>query len=395
MYKLVKTKAIIDGNNPNPLYNGCILIKDGLIERVGHIDDFGALVNHAEVVDLSECYILPGLIDSHTHLSIVPSLGNQLDQMKLPGSKNILRSMPNINKSLASGVTTMRIMGEEHFIDIEIKEAINKKLIQGPRLLVSGRGIVASNGHGAAITVSDGEDEIRKHSRENLAMGADLLKAFVTGGVSSSGKGLDYCSYSRKELAVIVEEAERVGKYVAAHAHGGKGVDLCIEEGVRTIEHGALLTESQIDRIIKNDMWIIGTFSILFHPTGIEYTDFKVPEIKEKVLRTREVVESTFHHVIHSNAKLALGTDSMHGLISYEMECLVKFGANSFQAIQAVTKHAAQACQIEDKAGTLESGKWADFIGVKQNPLENVKHLNHVQVVYKEGEEVAKRSPTA
>lgn len=132
MYKLIKTKAIIDGNNSNPLYNGCILIKNGLIEKVGHINDFGDLVNNAEVVDHSNYYILPGLIDSHTHLSIVPSLGNQLDQMRLPGQKNILRSIPNIHKSLASGVTTMRIMGEEHFIDIDIKEAIQNRLIQGP-----------------------------------------------------------------------------------------------------------------------------------------------------------------------------------------------------------------------------------------------------------------------
>lgn len=392
MYKFIKTKAIIDGINSEPLFNGCILIKDGYIESIGQISDFGAIEDKASVVDLSDYYVLPGLIDSHTHLSIVPSEGNQIEQMKLPGMKNILRSIPNIDKNLASGVTTMRIMGEEHFIDIELKEAINRGLIQGPRLLVSGRGIVASNGHGAAHTLSDGTEEIRKHSRQNLAKGADLLKLFVTGGISSSGKGLDYCSYSSQEIAVAVEEAERVGTYVAAHAHGGLGIDRCIEEGVRTIEHGAFLTEKQIEKIIKKDLWLIGTFSILYHQTGIEYTDFRNPEIKEKVLRAREIVGSTFQKVIDSNANLALGTDSMHGLLGYELECLVNFGASNFKAIQSVTKNAARACQIEDKAGTLESGKWADFICLRENPLEDIKHLSNVEYVYKEGEEVINQS---
>jgi imidazolonepropionase-like amidohydrolase len=389
MYKLIKSKALIDGTGEQPIQNGCILIKDGIIERVGRLEEFGEKIEEYQIIDLSDYYVLPGLIDSHNHLSIVPSQGNQLAQMRLPGTTNILRSMPNINKSLASGVTTMRIMGEEHFIDLDIKDAINNKLIRGPRLLVSGRGLVASNGHGVALTISDGEEEIRKHSRQNLARGADLLKLFVTGGVSSSRGGLDFCSYTRKEIAAAVEESERAGTYTAAHAHGGKGLDLCIEEGVRTIEHAAFITEKQIDGVISNGAWIIGTFSILFHPTGIEQTDFNVPEIREKVLRAREVTAENFNRVIKSGANLALGTDSMHGLINYEMECLVNFGANPMQAILAVTKNAAKACKIEDKVGTIEIGKTADFIAVKQNPLDDIKHLKDVEVVYKEGEKVS------
>jgi imidazolonepropionase-like amidohydrolase len=389
MYKFIKSKALIDGTGKNPIPNGCMVIKDGIIEKVGRLEEFGEEIKDYPIIDLSDDYVLPGMIDSHNHLSIVPSQGNQLAQMRLPGTTNILRSIPNINKSLTSGVTTMRIMGEEHFIDMEIKDAINKKLIQGPRLLVSGRGLVASNGHGVALTVSDGEEEIRKHSRQNLARGADLLKLFVTGGVSSSSGGLDFCSYTGKEIATAVEEAERGGKYVAAHAHGGKGLDLCIEEGVRTIEHGAFISEKQVDGVIKKDLWIIGTFSILFHPTGIEETDFNVPQIREKVLRAREVTAENFNRVIKSGANLALGTDSMHGLISYELECLVNFGANPMQAIMAVTSNAAKACKIEDKAGTLERGKMADFIAVKQNPLDDIKHLKYVEAVYKEGEKVS------
>mgnify|MGYP001371619310 CR=1 FL=1 len=388
MQKFIKTKALLDGTGQQPIPRGCMLISDGMIQEVGKLEDFGNKVNEYEVVDLSEFFVMPGLINSHTHLSIVPGEGNQLAQMRLPGTTNILRSIPNISKDLHSGVTTSRIMGEENFIDVEIRDAIHKKLIVGPRLLVSSRGLVASNGHGVALTVSDGEDEIRKHARQNLARGADFLKLFVTGGVSSTSGGLDFCSYTRNEIAVAVEEAERMGTYVAAHAHGGKGLDYCIEEGVRTIEHAAFISEEQLDKVVKKNLWIIGTFSILFHPEGIEKNDFRIPEIREKVLRAREVVAANFSRVIASGANLALGTDSMHGFIQYELECLMTFGATAMQAIVAATQNAAKACRIEEKAGTIERGKFADFIALAENPLEDLKHLRNIAAVYKDGDKV-------
>jgi len=126
----------------------------------------GDIPNNTEIIDLTDYYLMPGLIDCHTHLSIIPGQGNQLEQMRLLASINILRSIPNLYRDLKSGVTTMRIMGEEHYIDVDIKNAINEGLIQGPRLLVSGIQIVASNGHGLALTASDGEAEIRKLSRQ-------------------------------------------------------------------------------------------------------------------------------------------------------------------------------------------------------------------------------------
>lgn len=386
MYTLVKSKALIDGTGRGPIPNGCILYCDGVIREVGRYEEFGSNIADYKVIDLSDSYILPGLINSHTHLSIVPAEGNQLAQMRLPAATNILRSMPNIRKDLESGVTTMRIMGEEHFMDIEMKEGIKKKWISGPRLLVSGRGLVATNGHGAAITVSDGKEEIRKHGRQNLAKGADFLKIFATGGVSSTSGSLDFCGYTYEEIATVVEEAERVGTYVAAHAHGGKGLDWCLEAGVRTIEHAAFITEEQVDKVIQKDGWIIGTFSILFHPTGIEQTDFHIPAIREKVLQAREVAAANFQRVIASGANLALGTDSMHGMINYEMECLVNFGATPKQAIQAVTGHAAKACRVEKTVGTLEVGKAADFIALKNNPLDDIRHMRNVEYVYKDGE---------
>lgn len=387
MRTLIKAKGVIDGNGQALIKNGYLLIENGVIEEVGTLTDE---VNNraADILDYSHSYVMPGMIDAHTHLSIVPGDGNQLEQMRLPAATNVLRSMPNIKRNLSSGVTTMRIMGEEHFIDIEIKNAIQRGLIEGPGLLVSGKGLVASNGHGVALTTTDGEEEVRKQARLNFAEGADFIKLFVTGGMSSAKTSVDFCSYSRREIATAVQEAERMGSYAAAHAHGGKGLDLCIEEGVRTIEHAAFITEKQLENLMEKDLWIIGTFSILFHPTGIEKSDFSVPAIRDKVLRARETVAETFSKVLSYRPNLALGTDSMHGLLHYDAECLVNFGASTAYAIQSVTKNAARALRLEGKVGTLEKGKLADFIVLKNNPLEDIKHLKDVTHVFKEGVKV-------
>jgi imidazolonepropionase-like amidohydrolase len=279
-------------------------------------------------------------------------------------------------------------MGEEHYIDIYLKRAIKAGYLIGPRLLVSGKQIVASNGHGVALTTADGEAEIRKLARRNLAMGADLIKIFVTGGVSSPGTALSFFSYTPQEVEAAVEEAKRAGTYVAAHAHGGRGLDICIEKGVRTIEHGAFVESDQIEYMKSKDMWIVGTFSILFHPEGIEKADFATPKIREKVFQAREVVAKNWRNVIASGLNFALGTDSMHGMMGFEAEYLRTFGASEHQAIQAVTRDAARACGIETQFGTLEEGKIADFVAVPGDPLKDIKNLQKVTAVYMGGNKV-------
>lgn len=388
MRKLVKSKQLIDCTGRQTIEKGCILINGNLIEAVGKLEEFEGIEN-IDILDYSNYYIIPGLIDSHTHLSITPSEGSQIAQMKMPGQRNILRSIPNIKKSLKSGVTTMRIMGEENHIDIDLKNAIEEQLIEGPRLLVSGIGIAATHAHGAALTFSDGVEGIRKTARANFAKGADLLKIFITGGVSSTTGGLNYYTYSLEEIKTAVDEADRVGKYVAAHAHGGKGVDLCIEAGIRNIEHGCQLNEEQIEKIVKHNMWITGTFTILLHSEGIEKTDMKNnPIIREKILKARETVADTYKKIIQSGAKVTLGTDSMHGYLYYEAKCYRELGASTEEALLAVTKKAAESCCIDNQLGTLEKGKLADFVILGKNPLEDISNLKYVTAVYKEGKEV-------
>jgi imidazolonepropionase-like amidohydrolase len=385
LFKLVKCKSLIDGTGAPAVAGACLLIEDDRIADIGVQTAFKDLPPGTAIIDLDNSYVMPGLINAHTHLSLVPGKGNQPAQKRLPPGINVLRSVPNLLKDVYSGVTTTRIMGEENYIDIDFKKAIDGGIVNGPRIITAGIALSASHSHGVGLRPADGKQEIRKLARQNLAQGADFIKLFATGGASSPGKALHSCPYSREEIAAAVEEAERAGTYVAAHAHGGTGLDLCIEEGVRTIEHGAFIHEKQLNEIIRKNLWIVGTFSILFHPEGIEGTDFSIPLIKSKVLRAREAAAENFARIIKSGANLAIGTDSVHGEMPYEMEKLVEFGASTMQAIQAATKNAARVCRVEDTAGTLEVGKSADFIALAKDPLENISHLRTITEVYIRG----------
>src|SRR5262249_36558496 len=157
------------------------------------------------------------------------------------------------------GTTTMRVMGEEHFLDMDVRDAVEAGTIIGPRLLVAGRGLAANNGHGRALTSYDGVDEVRRGARENLRRGANHVKIFVTGGVSSPGGTATASAYTRAEIRAAVEEADRVGTYAAAHAHGGPGLRLAVEEGVATVEHGALAGDEDIALMIERGVWLICT----------------------------------------------------------------------------------------------------------------------------------------
>ncbi len=391
MPKLIKSKAIITGTKQKIIPEGWILIEDGIISKTGNQIDLKKLTREEtkDIQDLSDYYIMPGLIDAHTHLSIIPGLGNQIEQLKLPSDRNILRSIPNLYKNLVSGVTTMRVMGEENYIDIEIKKASAEGLVKSPRILASGIGIASINAHGAANTFTDGEVEIQKQIRKNFAKGADHVKIFVTGGISTPNSTLLHSSYSKKEIKTAVEEAARVGSYVAAHAHGGKGLDLCIENGVRTIEHGAYLDKKQLEKMIEQEQWLVSTQAILFHEEGIEKSDFSNLLIKNKVLKARKVIRNNFTKILKSKINLTVGTDSMHGLLWFELKFLTDNGYSTHQAVEAATSKAAKACQIDDMLGTLTPGKIADFIVLKENPLADIKALSKVDQVYKSGELVA------
>ena len=195
-------------------------------------------------------FVMPGLIDAHTHITVRPGFGDQVGQLMAPIERQAIRGVANLRRMLRSGVTTARIMGEERWLDVAFKEEVAKGEVLGPRLVISTRMITQSNGHGRALSAFDGVDEVRKAARDNLYHGADFIKLFITGGVSSSrGGGITAASYSLRGDAGRGRGGGAEGTYVAAHAIGGPGIRLGVEAGIRTIEHGNMATADDLAAI--------------------------------------------------------------------------------------------------------------------------------------------------
>jgi imidazolonepropionase-like amidohydrolase len=383
--KVVRADWVWTGLEDEAIRDGMVILDGDKIAKVGPYDP-AALTDSMELIERPGEFVMPGLIDAHTHITINPGMGNQIGQLHDPIEIQTMWGVQNLRAMLDSGVTTARIMGEERWLDVTFKNQINKGYVAGPKLIVSTRPISQSNGHGRALSAFDGVDEIRKGSRENLYGGAEFLKMFITGGVSSTrGGGLLKASYSREEVRVCVEEAERSGTYVGAHAIGGPGIRLAVEEGVRTIEHATLATDDDIKLFETNQPWVVLTQAIMMHPTGIEQGDKDNPFIMEKLHAARAQAGERLTAIVGSSAKISIGTDSMHGLFPFEMEMLVKWGMSPVNALRAGTIRAAEVCQIESKTGTLEPGKAADVISVAGNPLEDIKDAARTRIVIKDG----------
>ena len=381
---VLRCGTLFDGTGADPVPGGVVVIDDGRIVAAGPAEGI-AVPPAARLIDLGGRFVMPGLVDAHSHISIVPGQGDQIGQLRRPPVPQALQATANLRRDLAAGTTTMRVMAEEHFLDVEVREAIQAGVIPGPRLLCATRGITASNGHGRALSSFDGVDAVRRGVRENFARGADHVKLFATGGVSSAATTLSAPGYSREEIRAAVEEAERVGKYAAAHAHGGPGLRIAVEEGVATIEHGALASEEDVALMIERRAWLVCTFSILFHPDGIERGDASRPAIMEKVRWARGVVGENFPRILKSGVRFAVGTDSMHGQMAFELETLVRFGVPPGEALLAATRRGAEACRVEREVGTLEPGKRADLIAVEGNPLRDIAEVRRVVFVMTDG----------
>ena len=376
----IKARRVIDGTGRPPIERGVVVVEGDRIAAVGRELDVPT-PDGAEVIDCGAMTLLPGLVDAHSHASIVPGLGDQIGQLRQGPAPQLLRAVQNLRTDLRSGATTMRVVGEEHFIDIELRAAIAEGRLPGPRLRVATRPITARNGHGAALTFSDGEDEIRKHIRENVAMGADLIKLFMTGGTSSKGTATRWYAYTPHEVQVTVEEAHRNNKPVAVHAHGGPGVKICIDAGVDTIEHGKLCELDDFVAMRKRGTWLVTNNAVSGHPDGIEKGDAHVPSIMAKLKEARAKSRDTFRCVLESGVQWALGTDSMHGLMWWEIAQVVEWGADRHDAILAATRRAAEAIGMGSEVGSLEPGKLADVIGVDGNPLEDIACLRRVGLI--------------
>ncbi|CAG0990840.1 hypothetical protein ANRL3_02764 [Anaerolineae bacterium] len=382
---LLKAKWLIDGTGRAPIANGRVLVADGVIAAVGEPNNVPTPPG-IQVLDIGDGTLLPGLIDVHSHLSLDMSRGDVEAQLKEQESDRLIRGVEILRRNLKAGITTMRLCGESrNFIDVTCKRAVEDGRLYGPRLLVSGKALSPSHGHGVSAGV-DGVEDVRLAVRQNIRAGADLIKILVTGGIAGKHESPFSYFYSPEEITVTVEEAHRAGKRVAAHAHGGPGLRYCLEVGVDTIEHGAYVSNEDIALFIEKKTWLVATFGVIFHPDGLERAFAHVPYIVQKVHHARKDVDCNIKNAIDAGVRYTLGTDSMQGRMAFEIEHLVGLGVKPLDAIVAATKNAAECCGLESRTGTLEPGKWADIISVLGNPLDDITALERIHLVMKAGQ---------
>jgi imidazolonepropionase-like amidohydrolase len=364
-----------------------VLVREGRVVAVG--TEGNVCPADAVVVDLGEHVIVPGFVDAHTHITIRPGEGDQHGQMQRPASWQAVRGVANLAAMLGSGVTTARIMTEEHDIDVLFKRAVAAGEVPGPALRVAGRGLSPAGKHGGAVQGVQGVPALREAVAANAAKGADHIKIFTTGGVSSTNTSLEESNYSAEEIRAIVAAAAEHGLSVSAHAHGGPGVELAVAHGVHSIEHGALLTEANVKQIAAADAWVVLTNTILFHPAGIEQGDGGEPRILAKVRQARESMARVAGLLREHGIRLALGTDSMHGLFGFEMQWMTEHGFSSQEALLAGTRDGGRLMGVTD-IGHLGAGARADFVVLDRDPVADITAVHDVHSVYRAGQELAR-----
>ncbi|AMM50110.1 amidohydrolase [Rufibacter sp. DG15C] len=357
----------------------------------------------AKVIDLKNKTVLPGFMDMHVHFESETSPNQYAEKLSLNPGTTAFRAGNYAEKTLMAGFTTVRDLGGSG-INIQLRNAINQGLMRGPRMYVVGKAISGTGGHmdptngyrqdligdpGPAEGVANGVEECRKAVRHQYKNGADLIKIAATGGVLSVAKDGSGPQYTEEEIKAIVETARDLGMKVAVHAHGAEGMKRAIRAGVTSIEHGTLMDEETMKLMKKNGTWYVPTITAgKSVADSAKIPNYYPPLVTPKALAIGPQLQNTFSKAYKSGVKIAFGTDAgvfMHGKNAKEFEYMVEAGMPAMEAIKAATVHAAELVGATDKLGSLQKGKLADIIAVDGDPLQNIKTLQQVAFVMKDG----------
>ncbi|HET6216184.1 MAG TPA: amidohydrolase family protein [Acidobacteriaceae bacterium] len=395
----VHAGKLLDVRSGKMLSDQVIVIRGDRIERV--VANGGVLIPAGSAtVDLTRATVLPGLIDCHTHILLTDTDNSHYDDILLKQSwqyRTILATL-NVKRDLEAGFTSMRDVETEGamYSDVDVRNAINQGLIPGPRLKVATRGISTTGGYGLegyspevtvpiGVQTIDSPSEARKAVREQFNYGADLIKIYGTDRYSflPDGKEVSVADFSLEEVQAIVDEARLKGLKVACHAYDGPGLHYCIDAGVASIEHGIQLDDDAIRKMVAKGIYLVPTLYV--YCCALEKGDLAMSGGKTSRLAIHEV---SFKKALAAGVKIAFGTDAgsfPHGTQAIEFEWMTRYGMSPLQAIQAATISAADLMGWGDQIGAIEPGKFADVIAVDENPLDDIKQLEHVRFVMKGG----------
>ena len=348
------------------------------------------------VVDLGGMTVLPGLIDVHTHLTSNPDF-DPYHELTTTDAREAINGVANARTTLLAGITTVRNVGAGGYTDVDLRDAIDASQVPGPHMQVSGPPLGITGGHCdenllpiryhvQGDGVADGIAAVQQKVRQNIKYGANLIKICATGGVLSKGDDPQASQYTLEEMQAIVADAHRLGRKVAAHAHGAQGILWATEAGVDSIEHGSYINDEAIAEMKKRGTYLVPT---LYLEDWMVQSGHLPPFYHQKMVDVSAVAKGNIKRAMQAGVKIAMGTDAAvypHGLNAHELDVYVnQLGMAPLTALQTATINAADLMGWTAKTGTLEPGKWADMIAVEKNPLDDIRVLQDVKFVMKAG----------
>ena len=414
---VLKAARLFDGKSKTLAQNGVVIVQGNKIVDAG--SNLPAPTD-AQVIDLGDATLSPGFMDGHTHLTLDFS-GNynerRLKEVDLNVSEQAILATRYARATVEAGFTTVRdlgsrFVGSKEFVDVALRNSINKGVIVGPRMLVATYGIGATGGHFDPTSgfrdmlfghepdfsqgIADGPDAIRKAVRFEVKNGADVIKAAVSGGVLSLADEVDTPQLTPAEMAALVDESHRLRKKVAVHCHGDQAAKEAIEAGVDSIEHGSFMKPDTLTLMKNKGTYLTPT--LMATEWIMSKIDNYPPALQAKAKAAAAARSDMFRNAVKMSIKVSFGTDAAvfpHGQNAKEFKLMVDLGMQPIDALKTATGNAADLFGIAQKAGTLEKGKFADVIAMPRDPTADITATERVSFVMKEGKIIRNGPPSA
>jgi len=400
---VLKAARLIDGTGKPAIQNGLVVVTDNMITAVGTSSQV-QIPAGAKVIDLGDATLLPGFVDAHTHVigRILGDPNGNAAVVKDYDSFGAIIGTRNADNILLAGFTTIRNVGAPNFDDMALRKAINEGWVPGPRMMAAGHAIGITGGHcdengfkpglidgGIKDGIANGPEEVRAAVRYMVKYGADVIKTCATGGVLSEGDAVGATQYTYEEMKALVDEATKLGRKVAAHAHGTEGIKIAVRAGVSSIEHGSFLDEEGARMMAEKGTYLVPTLMAGEQVEKLAKSGVVKGLIAEKALAAAAAMRNGIKIAKRNNVKIALGTDSAvipHGVNGHEFTLMVEWGGlTPMESIVAGTMSGATLLGWEKHIGSLETGKWADVVAVPGNPLADIHKMESTVFVMKNG----------